>query len=126
MTTETTVYQGDEKLRAMLREEAAATAKYLEYKKTAEEWEKWRNGKRAAIAALTGNAPIVKIGDLVVATRTVKDQFAGKRFADEYPTLAEEFTRVRSVAELDVDALREAHPDLVAKFSTVTFTNKVD
>jgi hypothetical protein len=119
------VFQAPEALRKMLSDEAIATAKYLEYKAKAAEWEKYRNQFRASINLVTGGARIVKIGNEVVATSTPKDQFSGGRFAAEYPTLHEEYLRVHSVLELDVEALRQDHPEIADRFTVVTFTNKV-
>lgn len=118
-------FQAPEMLRKLLRDEAIATGKYLEYKAKADEWEKYRNQFRTTIRAITGDAAIVKIGDEVVATSTPRDQFSGTRFAAEYPTLAEEYTRVRTKLELDVEALAADHPEIAKRFTVVTFTNKL-
>lgn len=129
MTTEPvdpSVFNGDEKLRVLLTDESVAQRKYLEYKRKADEWEKYRNGIRRKITGVTGNAPIVKIDGEVVLTFNPKDQFSGTRFAAEYPALAEEFTRPRTVEEIDVEALREQYPDIADKFVVRVFTNKVD
>lgn len=121
---EPTVYQAGEDLRNLLKDEAAATRKYLDYTHKADEWDKYRKGIRKKILAETGNAPTVKIGTEVVLTYAPKDQFSGTRFAAEYPTLVEEFTRVRAESYLDVDALRAAYPDIADRFTTRTFVNK--
>lgn len=122
--SEPTVFHAQESLRKLLADEAAATRKYIEYKKKTAEWEAYRNGFRKAITEATGNAPMVKIGDEVVLTYAPKDQFAGTRFAAEYPALAEEFTRIRAIQELDVEALRQSHPDIADKFTSRVFVNK--
>jgi hypothetical protein len=126
MTTplEPSVFQAEESLRDLLVGEAAATRKYLEYKKAADSWEDYRRGIRKQIAAATGNAPIVKIGDEVVLTYALKGQFSGTRFAAEYPALAAEFTRVQAKEYLDTDALRAEHPDIADQFTVRTFVNK--
>jgi hypothetical protein len=124
-STESTVFQAGEVFRSLLADEAAATRKYLEYKKKTGEWSAHRQMIRDRITGLTGNAPVVKIGDEVVLTFAPKDQFSGTRFAAEYPDLAAEFTRVRAESYLDVEALREAHPDLAARYTVKTFVNKV-
>lgn len=120
------VFNGDEKLKRLLTDEAVAHRKYREYQRKADEWEKYRNGIRRQITAVTGSAPIVKVDGEVVLTFNPKDQFSGTRFAEEYPALAEEYTRERTTMELDVEALRSAHPEIASKFTVRVFTNKVD
>lgn len=117
-------FQAEESLRELLTAEAAATRKYLEYEKATKSWKDYRQGIRDKITAAVGNAPLVKIGDEVVLTYAPKDQFSGARFAAEYPTLAEEFTRDRVEKYLDTDALRAQHPDIAAQFTVRTFSNK--
>jgi hypothetical protein len=122
---EPTAFQAPEMLRKLLQDEAIATAKYLEYKAKADEWEKYRNTYRTTIRTIVGDAPIVKIGDEVVLTVAPKGQFSGTRFAAEFPTLAEEYMRVQTKLVLDVEALAADHPDIAKRFTVVTFTNKI-
>jgi hypothetical protein len=112
-------------LRRLLEEERLATVNYLKFKKKAEEWDKYRQDRRAAIRRIMGTATTVKIGELPVAVSEPTATFSGKAFGAEYPTLNEEYTLVRAQQYLDVDRLRQDHPDIAAKFTVSTFLNRL-
>jgi hypothetical protein len=112
-------------LRRLLEEERMATVNHLKFRKKAEEWEKYRADRRAAIRRIMGAATTVKIGELPAVVSEPKDQFSGKAFAAEYPTLHEEYTLVQAVKVLDVERLRQDHPDIAAKFTVSTFLNRL-
>lgn len=63
---------------------------------------------------LPTDRPPSKGGRTTYATFTQNGTFAAKRFVDEHPELAAEYTR--ELPALDVDALKADHPEIHAKF----------
>ncbi|MFG2404187.1 YqaJ viral recombinase family protein [Streptomyces brevispora] len=59
-------------------------------------------------------AEVAKVGNGVAWSWKQNGNFAAKRFREAHPELAAELTRV--VEELDVDRLKEEHPDLYTAF----------
>lgn len=131
MTTEPSIKQVDPDgaegvlLRRLLKEERMATVNHLKFKKKAEEWEKYRADRRAAIRRIMGTATTVKIGELPAVVSEPTATFSGKAFSAEYPALNEEYTMVRAQQYLDVERLRQDHPDIAAKFTVSTFLNRL-
>ena len=118
------VKQLDPAVKHFLEAEAAATRKLKELATNVKSWESYRNVQRIAIRQHLDGASIGKIGDEIVVTDEPKDQFSGKAFEKEYPSLFQEFTRVKATEYLDVEALVAEHPDIAAKFTVRTFVNK--
>ncbi|MEW2068466.1 lambda-exonuclease family protein [Streptomyces sp. NPDC007346] len=59
-------------------------------------------------------AEVAKVGNAVAWSWKQNGNFAAKKFREAHPELAAELTRV--VEELDVDRLKEEHPDLYTAF----------
>ena len=122
--TEENVKQLDQASIMILENEAAATRKLKLLNDSVKEWEAYRNTQRAKIREMMGGATVGKIGDKVVVTDQPKDQFSGRRFETEYPSLHQEYLRVKATEYLDVEALLADHPEIAGKFVTRTFLNK--
>lgn len=123
--SEENVKQLDPAIKVYLDSEAAATRKLKELAANVKSWENYRNTQRKLIRELLGGATVGKIGDEIVVTDEPKDQFSGKAFQTEYPSLHQEFLRIKSVEYLDVEALRSEHPEIAGKFTVSVFVNKV-
>jgi hypothetical protein len=65
-----------------------------------------------------GDAHAATIFGEVVVTYQPINRFRTTQFAEDNPVLYKEFTRPRLVDEFDVEAFREAHPNLYALYQS--------
>jgi hypothetical protein len=79
------------------------------------------NRLRNEFIARIGKNHIATIAGQEVFTNKPTAAFRGKEFAADHPLLAKEFTRTVAKPELDVDALKAAHPNIWREYQSRQF-----
>lgn len=103
------------------------TTKYLLYRELLEkkaQIDKQIEALKAEFRAAMGDAHVGKIADEEVFTYRPIDKFAIKQFTADHPNLAKEFTRPVLHDELDVEALKAAHPNVWSHYRVRQFNTK--
>jgi predicted phage-related endonuclease len=85
------------------------------------ELEKQKKKLEADLRRAAGTAHVVTFGEDVVITNRPTDRFRGEDFGKEQPILAKEFTRPVLVDQLDLEALKAAHPAIYEQYQSRTF-----
>jgi len=114
-------------IRQLIVTEARLDARRRELTKELEEATRERDELRNAIQIFMGSETDGYLDGRLVLTNRPKggESFAKAQFRTKYPELAQMFTVKRVKEDLDMEALRRLHPDVVAEFQNRYWSNEV-
>lgn len=108
----------------LIQAEKDADLARLFHKAEADKYTRIRDGHRAQLAQIMGMHDVGLINGVPVVKKTLSEQFAPAQFKQAFPDIYNDYLVPKLDYVLDMDKLRKDLPYMVAKFSTVRWTNK--
>ena len=94
---------------------------WLNAQDAADQWQTHADALKQELIESIGNAHAGTVDGKKVITYRPSDKWATSRIIGEYPDIANHYMVERSIIQLDVEAMRRAHPEIVDRYQVRQF-----